>query len=290
MEELLPDLVVESGETKTISPRVSHVYENIIIKPNGILFIESNSNQWCILTAKQSIIIDGDINYRNFKKSDTPFVYKFPSGKSIEHTFSNQSLGGTGGNGGYSRGGSTISEGGRGAFGTKDYGGGGGSCGGAIIQGPQSRGGSRGSDAIDWRGAPPATNGGFGQAGGNGGKQLPHPNGGLLFLSAVKFGGTGKITLKGNNGVDGTRGSVGPEDGPRGEWGSSGGGGGAPGGDGGRCIIVYKELLSEPSIDVRGGIGGQGGGVTGNINNATSGTRGDDGTTGYYDYIQEDQW
>ena len=286
---ILPDLIIESGEQKTISPRVLHQYENILIKEGGTLFIERNSSQWCVMIAKQSIIIDGELYYRNFKKSTNPIVYKFPDGKIIEHQYNNQSLGGTGGNGGYSRGGSTIKEGGNGALGTSDYGGGGGSCGGAIIQGPQSRGGSRGNNAVDWRGAPPAAEGGFGKTGGNGAKLL-NQNGGLLFLSADKFGGNGKITLNGNHGESGLKGTDGSEPGPRGEHGAGGGGGGAPGGEGGRCIIVYKELLSEPIIHVKGGFGGLGGGVGRNPNNATSGSRGEDGESGYYDYIHFDQW
>lgn len=285
-----PDLTVKSGKVEKLSPRV-HYYNNIHVEQGGYIQIPENSSQWCILWVTGNVIIDGFVF--GIKQKIGPRIIKgyTPDGKLIEHEYLNQAMGGDGGYGGTSRGGSINVQGGAGANGSNSFGGGGGSAGGAIIQGPSSTGGSGGINAIDWRGAQPASIGGqTGGKGGDGGKLGTFTNGGLLFIYCNKFSCSGYIHLYGEHGQDGGEGYPGSEGGPRGQFGGSGGGGGSPGGEGGKFILVANEKPDQFYLNLNGGIGGKRGNIGKYPNGAQPGSKGEDGQSNAPDFYTVAQW
>lgn len=285
------DLIVEPNLLLTLPARLNQ-YRNIHVKPGAILAVQENSSQWCIIWASGEVLLEGSILVKRHRAGARSVQTTTPDGKSVTFQYNNQALGGTGGRGGASRGGSTIMQGGNGALGTVEYGGGGGSCGGAIIQGPSSRGGSAGNNATDWRGAPPATVGGPPDSSGGAGARLDaYGNGGLLLIYCNSFAGNGAIVASGDGGRSGAAGASGSDaSSPRGGYGGSGGGGGAPGGQGGRIIIVAAEATDSVRYLVDGGRGGGGGAVGRYPNGAQPGTAGDSGEAGVVDFYTKQQW
>src|SRR5690606_7721115 len=234
------DLIVKSGETLTLNNR-TYQYNNVIIERNATLIITEQSTRWFILWASGDVKIEGKIIANNFRVGPRTVNDKTPDGKTISHTFNNDTEGGAGGNGGKAVGGTPGSRsGGRGANGNTKAGGGGGSGGGIFIAGASTRLGGNGRDATDWRGAPLAELG-FDNQGGDGGRLNSHSNGGLVFIycGGTFIGQGGQLDIKGSKGEKGKDGGRGTTS-NRGYCGGGGGGGGAPGGEGGHVIIVSK--------------------------------------------------
>jgi hypothetical protein len=253
--------------------------------------IAPQSARWSIWWAEGDVVIEGAVLGFHFSRSVTPIIDSTPDGKTISHQFYNAAEGGHGGAGGtsaiYGKG---TTQGGLGARGTATYGGGGGSPGGVHIQGPSSYVGGPGQTALDWRGAPPAANGGYAHAGGNGGRSIRHPNGALLMIRTNGlFRSLGEFNFSGQNGEDGRAGSAGA-DSNRGYHGGGGGGGGAPGGDGGRLVIIAADFDNRGTFKADPGIGGRGGSSGSPSHGATGGAKGDDGDQGFIDEIPINQW
>lgn len=251
----LPDLVIEAGETRTVLARL-HQFKSVHIKRGGILQIAPNSSRWTMIWAEGDVIVDGNIIGQGCARTIHPLTDRTPDNKVITHQYANQAEGGQGGLGGYALvPGRGTAAGGRGAVGTVDYGGGGGSPGGVHFLGPSTRLGSNGIDATAWRGGPPTPDGGYGKAGGDGGRVGAYPNGcPLLLYAGTTFKGNGQIRLAGLPGASGKPGAEGG-DSNRGDQGA-GGGGGAPGGEGGRLVVVAINFENDPNVMLDGGRGG----------------------------------
>ena len=281
-------LIVESGETKTISNR-TYQYKYLHIKPGGFLKVQNSSIHWCILWVTGDVIIEGTIEAKNFRVSRNEIKDNTPDGKELTHTYNLTAEGGTGGNGGNSAV-SSVVPGGSGARGSAEWGGGGGSGGGVHIAGQQSRNGGPGVNATDWRGAPLAQDASS-NVGGDGTRINPKGNGGLLMIycTGTFKGANGKIDIRGTNGARGSRGGDGFSS-TRGISGAGGGGGGAPGNEGGYAIIVANQYESECEVLTAGGYGGTGGAPGQYPNEATAGKTGQQGVAGLVDWLTLNQW
>jgi hypothetical protein len=290
MTEALTNLIVQPGEEKVLTARL-HQFSDIHLMKGGRVVIAPQSARWSIWWVEGEVLIEGAVIGLNFSTSATAITDSTPDGKTISHQFLNAAEGGTGGAGGTSGipGGHT-SQGGLGARGTAKYGGGGGSPGGIHIQGSSTHIGGPGQTAIDWRGAPPAANGGYDYRGGDGGKSPRHPNGALLVIRTKgNFRSVGEFNFSAQRGEDGQAGSAG-YDSNRGWIASGGGGGGAPGGDGGRLVIIAAAFDNRGQFKADAGIGGRGGAGGSPAHGATAGTKGENGDQGFLDEIPIDQW
>lgn len=244
MHTSLPDLIVKSGETRSISAEF-HPYRRLHIEPEGSLIVIPQSQDWLILDIAEDAQIHGAIRFNDFASDGNPFSATLPDGSTISHTFRRR-WGGRGGNGGNASG----QAGGAGAPGGEGYGGGGG--GGAVNKKYQGRG--PGNPGVGSLGGMSWDNT---VRGGNGGKATEFLNGGLIFINV---GGVltcvdDVIDLTGRPGPNGLNGANGVAT-PAYGRGNGGGGGGGPGGEGGVLIVRANRIASLPTTLLRGGIGG----------------------------------
>jgi hypothetical protein len=273
------NLIIES--VRRLSPTI-YKFDTIHIKENGLLKVNDNGSKWLILDAK-IIILEGSIEYQNFRRGLGTVVQTLNDGEVLEHTFV-EAPGGAGGNGGSNG----KLQGGAGYRPTDFNGGGGGS--GAYYYGRPKQN-SPGNAANDFRGAPsPGSSDNC--FGGDGGRQTAG-HGGVICLKADKiiFGPNSKINLKGANGNNGTNGGNGDcyGGGAVYYWGGGGSGGGTSGANGGVLIVRCNNIINSSNITVenspgRGGFPGNPG--TGGRCSGFSGQRGKQGDTGESGYVE----
>jgi hypothetical protein len=295
MRDELPELIVKSGQQRSITQRI-HNFKRVRIEKGGTLKIVGVSRQWCIIDCKEDFICQGTIIGIGVPYGSSPVNAITPNRTQLSYSYPTLALGGRGGSGGNSvantrHDSARRGTGGSGATGTLDYGGGGGGGAGALFckMCRQSKV-QNGENASSYRG-------GFGgqvdnkegAKGGDGVRAKRNRNGALLYIKAKSFDGTeGYINLSGLNGSNGSNGEKAYRDNYSGSAaGNGGGGGGAPGGDGGVMIVEFNSLTAEARVNIQSGSGGsEGQSGNGPGNNGRAGYRGDDGEVGYVDWVQ----
>lgn len=281
-DEVLPDLIVLRGETRTLTQR-TYKYNKLIVEEGANLVIRGSARKWCIVHCENEVIINGTITGNGIPIGSMLIESITPSGMDLSHIFNNTARGGNGGMGGPAHHwNNKRAEGGTGAAGTELYGGGGGGAGATLSRRTNRPAAYPGGNANGQAGGVP---GQLGYAyGGDGGNPNRFGNGMLLYIHGESFEGRGGvINLRGKDGENGRNGDNGSYQ--RNGWfstGAGGGGGGAPG----VLIVESKTIGKYPRVNLEGGTGGSGGaGGSGSRPPGQAGRNGDDGEGGYVDWI-----
>lgn len=268
-----PELVVRTGQSKTISAR-RHRFSRVIVERGGELLVPPRSRNWLILVVSGDVELRGNIVYRGCVATEGGKTFQLPDGSNLSFSHPRTSLGGHGGDGGH-WGRVSAARPGKGGVGSQSYGGGGGGGGGAITF--RNKQYVNGEDARTFIGGKQ-----YGLAG-DGGRLKSNAHGGMICIYCPNGhfdGQSGTVDLRGSDGASGGNARSAGDESLCG-----GGGGGAPGGDGGYLYVKAREILAERLVRLEPGKGGNPGKKNPLAPSGSDGYRGDDGSYGFVDYF-----